>query len=98
MGNIRRKHSASFKSKVAVELIRESDTISAICSKYSIHPTQAKQWKAQALEVLQSAFAGTSKKSMKRKDEFIDELYTKFPYYGSPKITKQLNREGWHQP
>lgn len=25
----------------------------------------------------------------------IDELYTKLPYYGSPKITRQLNREGW---
>lgn len=24
----------------------------------------------------------------------IDEIYTKFPYYGSPRITAQLNREG----
>ena len=24
----------------------------------------------------------------------IDEIYTKFPYYGAPKITGQLNREG----
>lgn len=24
----------------------------------------------------------------------IDELYTKYPYYGSPRITAQLNREG----
>jgi putative transposase len=25
----------------------------------------------------------------------IDEIYTKFPYYGAPKITAQLNREGY---
>ncbi len=27
----------------------------------------------------------------------IDEIYTKFPYYGSPKITEQINRE-WKRP
>lgn len=27
----------------------------------------------------------------------IDEIYTKFPYYGSPKITRQINRE-WDKP
>ena len=25
----------------------------------------------------------------------IDEIYTTLPFYGSPKITKQLNLEGW---
>lgn len=25
----------------------------------------------------------------------IDEIYTKFPYYGQPRITAQLHREGW---
>lgn len=25
----------------------------------------------------------------------IDEIYTKFPYYGAPKMTAQLNREGY---
>jgi len=76
MGNIKRKHSATFKTKVALELIREKDTLSAICSKYSIHPTQARSWKTQAMETLQSGFAATSRNSeLKQKDQLIDELY-----------------------
>lgn len=43
MGNIKRHHPDSFKAKVALELIKETETIAAICSKYSIHPTQARK-------------------------------------------------------
>lgn len=76
MGNIKRKHSANFKVKVALELIKETDTIAAICSRHSIHPTQAGVWKQQALETLKTAFAGPAKKSeVKQKDELIEELY-----------------------
>lgn len=78
MGNIKKRiHSASFKTKVALELIQEKDTLSTICSKFSIHPTQARNWKVQAQELLQSGFQGTSKKSneLKQKDLLIDELY-----------------------
>lgn len=35
--------------------------------------------------------SGKNKLLMRR----IDEIYTKFPYYGAPKITKQLNRENY---
>ena len=76
MGNIKRKHSATFKTKVALELIQEKDTLSSICSKYSIHPTQARNWKEQAMDGLQSGFLGSSKNGeLKQKDQLIDELY-----------------------
>lgn len=77
MGNIqKRTHSASFKTKVALELIQEKDTTSSICSRYAIHPTQARSWKAQAMETLQSGFAGISRNNeLKQRDQLIDELY-----------------------
>ena len=75
MGNIKRKHSAAFKAKVAMELINDKDTMAAICSKYSIHPTQARRWKDHALESLQSSFTVKSKTDLKAKDELIEELY-----------------------
>lgn len=77
MGNIKKRlHSVSFKTKVALELLREKDTLSSICSRYSIHPTQARNWKAQAMETLQSGFLGSSKSDeLKQKDQLIDELY-----------------------
>ena len=76
MGNIKRKHSVSFKTRVALELIQEKDTISSICSKFSIHPTQAHNWKEQAMASLQSGFLGQSRNGeLKQKDQLIDELY-----------------------
>lgn len=76
MGNIKRKHSADFKSKVVLELIKETDTIATICSKHSIHPTQAGVWKQQALEGMKTIFATHAKHSeIKQKDELIEELY-----------------------
>jgi transposase-like protein len=75
MGNIKRFHPASFKTKVALELIKGADTISAICSKYSIHPTQAGRWKEQALQGLETIFSEQRKNSLREKDILIEELY-----------------------
>ena len=76
MGNIKRKHSASFKVKIALELIREKEPIAVICSRYSVHPTQARRWKDRALEILTAGFNDKSAaKDQKQKDKLIEELY-----------------------
>ena len=75
MGNIKRQHSAAFKAKVAMELINGNETMAAVCSKYSIHPTQARRWKDRALETLQLSFTGKNNSELKAKDELIEELY-----------------------
>ena len=76
MGNIKRVHPASFKAKVALELIKETDTVAAVCSKYSIHPTQAHRWKDIVLGAIKNSFAGkTIDYQLKEKDQLIEELY-----------------------
>ena len=75
MGNIKHKHLSSFKVKVALEAIRESDTIANICSKYSIHPSVAHRWKNQAIEGLQLIFTDNPKSELKEKNSLIEELY-----------------------
>lgn len=75
MGNIKRHHQASFKAKVALELIKEIDSIPTICSKYSIHPTQAHRWKSQALEGLPIIFENKAGSELQEKDKLIEELY-----------------------
>ena len=55
MGQIsKRKHSGSFKSKVAVDAIREHLTLPEIAKRYSVHTSQVSKWKKQALEGLPS--------------------------------------------
>lgn len=75
MGNIKRSHPAAFKAKVALDLIREIDSLAAIASKYSIHPTQARQWKVQLLNNIEALFSDKPSTSLKEKDELIDRLY-----------------------
>lgn len=78
MGNIKRKHTIEFKTKVALELLKEVDTLVAICSKYSIHPSQARRWKEKALEAIQNGFNGTDNsvvRELAETKELNEELF-----------------------
>ena len=50
MGQYKR-HSAEFKRKVALELIKGQRTLNEIAGEYGVHPEQIAQWKRQLLEV-----------------------------------------------
>ena len=52
----RRRFSAEFKAKVALEAIRGERTISELATKHQLHPNQITQWKRQAIENLAEAF------------------------------------------
>lgn len=73
--NIKRQHPASFKAQVVLELLKESKTIAQVCSQYSIHSTQASNWKAQALVGLQGIFTGKPVAELDKRDRLIAELY-----------------------
>jgi len=42
----RRSHSPEFKTKVALEALRERKTISEIASEYQVHSNQLTAWKS----------------------------------------------------
>lgn len=75
MNNIKRVHPAPFKAKVALELIKEIESLTQVCSKYSIHPTQAKKWKQQLLANVENIFTVKPATELAVKDQIIDELY-----------------------
>jgi len=47
MSKKRRVFSAEFKARVALEAIKEQETINQIASRYDVLPVQVSQWKAQ---------------------------------------------------
>jgi transposase len=53
----RTRYSAEFKSKVALEALREEQTLSELSSKYNVHPNQISKWKKEAIEGMASIFA-----------------------------------------
>lgn len=52
----RTKHNGSFKAKVALEAIREQETIAELSRRYKVHANQIYQWKRQLLENVERAF------------------------------------------
>ena len=52
----RRRHSASFKAKVALEAAKQTRTISELAKTFQVHPVQISQWKKQLLDGAESLF------------------------------------------
>ncbi|MGZ8227531.1 MAG: transposase [Methylococcaceae bacterium] len=47
MANVRKNHTAEFKTKVAVEAILQQKTINELTTEYGVHATQINLWKKQ---------------------------------------------------
>lgn len=46
----RRKLSAEFKAKVALEALKEQQTLQQLAQKYELHPNQISSWKQEFLQ------------------------------------------------
>jgi transposase len=61
MANIRKKHSAEFKARVAMAAIREDGTVAELSSKYGVHASQVHAWKKSAQDGMTALFEGDRK-------------------------------------
>ena len=75
MADQRKRHSASFKAKVALEAIKGQKTVSELASEYGVHPNLITKWKKQAVEELPGVFSGKKEKVEKENRELESELY-----------------------
>ena len=53
----RRRFSAQFKAKVALEALTERETIAGLASRHGVHPNQISKWKQQLKESAPELFA-----------------------------------------
>ena len=54
----RRRHDSVFKSRVAIEALKEQKTVQQIASEYEIHPAQVSEWKQIFMDNLPEVFEG----------------------------------------
>jgi transposase-like protein len=73
MGQKRRKFSAAFKAKVALEAVKGKETLSELAQRFELHPNQISTWKQEFLEKSVSVFADS--KGSKSEEVDLEKLY-----------------------
>jgi transposase-like protein len=75
MKSQRKRHSAEFKAKVALEALKGQKTINEVAAKFEVHPNQVTQWKKQLLEALPSIFSDRRLRDEKEREQLEAMLY-----------------------
>jgi putative transposase len=75
MGNVRKQHSAAFKSQVVIAAIRGERTMAELSSEYGVHQSVINRWRKKALEALPQIMSGQTPQGQKQEEELISRLY-----------------------
>jgi transposase len=78
MGKVTRKrYTADFKAKVALEAIKGELTLAELSAKHGIHQTMIACWKRQAIEGMASTFSGKAEAVAATSEAELEKLHAK---------------------
>lgn len=75
MKTSRRKFSGAFKAQVAIEALKERETLSELSKKFEVHPQMISKWKQEFIERAAEIFETKSPEQQEKVD--VDKLYAK---------------------
>ncbi len=73
----RRRFTADFKTRVALEALRGDKTIQEIAARYKVHPNQVSGWKRQAVDGLGAIFSNGVDKVRVAYESEVNGLHAK---------------------
>src|SRR5438874_11723073 len=75
VGTQRSHYPPEFKAKVALEALKEQQTLAELGSCYGVHPTAVAQWKRQLRDALPAVFTDRRQKPDRAAEELQAQLY-----------------------
>lgn len=73
----RRRFSAEFKARVALEALCGERTLAELSARHNVHPNMITQWKRQARKGLPEVFAGKGARQDGSREAEVKELHAK---------------------
>jgi transposase-like protein len=74
MKTTRRKFSAGFKAQVAIEALKERESLAELSKRFEVHPNMISKWKQEFIEHGAEVF---EKKKESGNEIDVDKLYSK---------------------
>jgi transposase len=71
----RRKFTSAFKAKVAIDALKERETLADLSVRYEVHPTMISKWKQEFIDLAVQVF--DKKPVVEDPLEDIEKLYSK---------------------
>jgi len=73
----RKRYTAEFKAKVAMEALRGELTTSQLATRHGVHQTVIGDWKRQAMDGLVTVFSGKAEAKEGMREEDVEKLHAK---------------------
>ena len=73
----RRRFTAAFKAKVALEALRGDRAIQEIAARHKVHPNQVSTWKRQAMDGLGEVFSNGAERAGRDHEAEVRDLHAK---------------------
>ena len=73
----RRRFTAEFKARVALDALRGDKTIQEIAAKHKVHPNRVSAWKRQAMDGLGAVFSNGSDHARRDHESEVRDLHAK---------------------
>ena len=77
MKQSRKKYDAKFKAKVAIDAIKERETLNELAAKYEVSPVMISRWKKEFIENSAAAFETPKiddEAIQKQKDQYLRKI------------------------
>ena len=87
----RRRFTADFKAKVALDALRGDRTIQEIATKHKVHPNQLSAWKRQAMDGLGEVFSNGTDRAGQDHEAEVHDLHAKI---GQLKVERDFLAKG----